>query len=64
MDRKSMVCYTGTNPCDIPKDKCSLAMAYVPWQKWEPIYNEEQGFEIVTIFPSLDLPFLGRGVTK
>lgn len=62
MDNKMMVCYTGKNACDIPKDKCSLAMAYVPFQKWEPIYNEEEGFSKGTIFPSLDLPFLGRGV--
>ena len=58
-----MVCATD-NMCNIPKDKCSLAMAYVPFQKWEPIYNEEEGFDIGTIFPSLDLPFLGRGVSN
>ncbi|MBQ8337908.1 MAG: spore coat associated protein CotJA [Oscillospiraceae bacterium] len=39
-------------------------MAYVPWQNWEPLYNEEQAFDTGTVFPSLDLPFCGRGPKK
>ena len=42
-------------------DNLPLAMAYVPWQNWEPMYNEEQALERGTAFPSLDLPFCGRG---
>ena len=37
-----------------------LAMAYVPWQKWEMPYEPEVGFRRGTIFPSLDLPFIGE----
>lgn len=36
-------------------------MAYVPWQNWEPLYNEEQAFDRGTAFPALDLGFCGRG---
>jgi len=41
---------------DIP-----LAMAYVPWQKWQNIYDAEKGFCNGTIFQDLDLPFYGVG---
>ena len=37
------------------------AMAYVPWQNWENLYNECDAFERGTAFPSLDLPFTGKG---
>ncbi|QHI73900.1 spore coat associated protein CotJA [Aminipila terrae] len=46
----------------IPEDcasGCPLAMAYVPWQVWNTTYEMEQGFMVGTIFPELDLPFLG-----
>lgn len=38
---------------------CPLAMAYVPWQQWETPFDMEEGFRVGTVFPSLDLPFLG-----
>lgn len=38
-----------------------IAMAYVPYQSWEETYSENVALEKGTIFPSLDLPFLGRG---
>lgn len=38
---------------------CPVAMAYVPWQMWEETYEPEEGFSVGTIFPCLDLPFLG-----
>lgn len=34
-----------------------LAMAYVPFQRWEQPYSEEKAFKRGTIFPELDLPF-------
>ena len=36
-----------------------VAMAYVPWQEWEDVYELCEGFEIGTIFPSLNKPFVG-----
>ena len=40
--------------CGIP-----LAMAYVPWQMWEALYNEETALMRGTAFPSLFMPFEG-----
>ena len=43
-------------PADMP-----IAMAYVPWQKWQDIYEPGKGLENGTIFKELDKPFLGKG---
>lgn len=45
-------------------DDMPLAMAYVSWQDWNKIYEPCKGLEEGTIFPELNLPFLGRGVCK
>ena len=36
------------------------AMSYTPMQKWNSTYEPEIGFTRGTIFPELDLPFLGE----
>ena len=41
-------------------DNLSLAMAYVPWQKWQSVYEPEKAINIGTIFPELNKPFTGR----
>ncbi len=42
-------------------DPFQLAMAYVPWQHFDGIFeNLEEAFQTGTIFPELDLPFTGR----
>lgn len=38
-----------------------LAMAYVPWQKWQNIYKAKKAFQRGTIFEELDKPFQGIG---
>ena len=40
----------------------SLAMAYVPRQRFVCLYEPETGFERGTIYKQLDLPFLGKAV--
>lgn len=40
-------------------DNMPLAMAYVPMQKWKTVYNNDVALNRGTIFPELDLPFLG-----
>lgn len=40
---------------------CPLAMAYVPMQQWCETYEPAEGLHRGTIFPELDLPFLGGG---
>ena len=43
-------------PEDMP-----IAMAYVPWQKWQDICELREAVERGTIFKELDKPFLGKG---
>lgn len=48
-----------------PQKECqSLAMAYVEMQRWQELYESEQGFPRGTIFKQLDLPFVGEGACK
>lgn len=47
-------------PSPFPEN-VSLAMAYVPYQNWENIYDVENGFSAGTIFADLDKPFSGYG---
>lgn len=49
------------NSCDFP---VSLAMSYVPWQKWETLFDESAALKRGTAFPSLELPFLGKEVQR
>lgn len=48
-------------PGDNCEQDCVLAIASVPMQQWKGTYAVERGFLRGTIFPELDLPFLGRG---
>lgn len=42
-------------------DKFPVAMAYVPWQHFEKMFDDlEKAFRAGTIFPELDKPFTGR----
>ena len=42
-------------------DKFPVAMAYVPWQKFDKMYEDlEKAYRIGTVFPELDKPFTGR----
>lgn len=38
-----------------------VAMAYVPYQQMDTMYNAEQGLNRGTMFPVLDKPFLAAG---
>lgn len=38
-----------------------VAMAYVPWQVLNTVYEPEAGFEQGTIFPELDKPWMVGG---
>lgn len=51
-------------PCHCPHDALQglpIAMAYVPWQKWQNLYEHCKGFQRGTIFEDLTKPFHGRG---
>ena len=46
-------------------DEFPVAMAYVPWQKLDKIYEDlEDAFREGTIFPELNKPFCGRRCVK
>ena len=46
-------------------DRFPLAMAYVPWQRFNGICeNLEKGYCDGTVFPELDKPFTGRRCVK
>lgn len=38
-----------------------IGMSYVPWQKWQYIYDAEKGFRCGTIFQELYKPFQAKG---
>lgn len=42
-------------------DKYPIAMAYVPWQHFDKMYDDlERAYYTGTIFPELNKPFTGR----
>ena len=43
-------------------EKYPLAMAYVPWQNLNTVYEPEGGLCRGTIFPELDKPWMPGGV--
>ena len=45
---------TGVGPLE---QNYPAAMAYVPWQQWQDIYEPETALARGTIFPDMDLPF-------
>ena len=52
------------SPSADQKEECSWqtpGMAYVPWQRWENLYELDQALMAGTIFADLNKPFRGRG---
>lgn len=45
--------------CSDSMDNFPVAMAYVPWQNWNTVYDLEKALTCGTIFPELNKPFLG-----
>lgn len=52
-------CTTSNNKMStcLEKGNFPLAMAYVPWQKFENLFELEKGLQVGTIFKDLDFPF-------
>lgn len=48
-------------PADGLCDDMVLVMSYVKMQQWDQVYEAETALERGTIFPELDLPFVGEG---
>lgn len=50
---------------DYDIDAFPIAMAYVPWQKWQNIYDPHEALSAGTLFKDLDLRFYGvRGCPR
>lgn len=56
--QKGMVAVVTDNVIAI--DNKSVAMAYVPWQRWQETYPLDRALECGTLFPELFKPFMGR----
>ncbi len=42
-------------------EKRPIAMAYVPWQRFDTMYEDlDKAYKLGTIFPELNKPFTGR----
>ena len=51
--------------CDDTKLSCMpIAMAYVPMQRFQDLYNPETALCTGTLFKELDKPFLGSEVRR
>lgn len=50
---------SGSNSIAVCVDNLPLAMAYVPMQSWEETYEPAEALMNGTVFPCLNLPFLG-----
>ena len=46
-----------SNYSNLDIENMPIAMAYVPFQQWQNIYEPRQAFQRGTIFKELDLPF-------
>lgn len=51
-------------PCVCGNEEGILAMAKVPMQPWCQIYDDSTALARGTLFPALDLPYLGRKATE
>ena len=40
-------------------ERTPLAMAYIPYQQWGNVYDDDKALAQGTLFPDLDLPFKG-----
>ncbi|MEG0962987.1 MAG: spore coat associated protein CotJA [Lachnospiraceae bacterium] len=57
-------CGQQIRPCPDKPDSLKsmpLAMAYVPWQTFNHVYDPDKALQCGTIFPELNLPFYGKG---
>lgn len=59
---------SGVGPCPVPMTKfpesTPIGMMYVPFQEWETPYDPDLAISRGTIFPSLDLPFIGKEAAR
>lgn len=60
---RNSYCPRNTNMANMPNNQSSppfdkpIAMAYVPWQTFQSVYDVETALMVGTIFPELNKPF-------
>jgi len=47
-----------------PIQSAPLCMVYITGQRWGELYSIEEGFRRGTVFPELDLEFMGEGACR
>ncbi len=57
MKRNNEGCDRGTEHVD----HMAPGMCFVPWQKWQDVYEIDQAINCGTIFKELYKPYIGRG---
>lgn len=58
-DYQRFSCTRPAAPVCGSREDFPVAMAYVPWQHWNTVYDLERGMACGTIFPELNKPFRG-----
>ena len=65
LDLSGEMAHVCPEPPEMGEESCGYcitpAMSYVPMTKWGEPREAEDGFSRGTIFPELDLPFVGEG---
>ncbi|WP_296775968.1 spore coat associated protein CotJA [Ruminococcus sp.] len=61
LSRMNMAMNNGNDTVSRFPQNTPPAMAYVPFQQWGELYDDEKAFSRGTLFPELDLPFSGGG---
>lgn len=67
MPRRYPSPYVAPQPTCVDETPCEgqvVAMAYVPWQTLETVYEAEDGYVRGTVFPELDKPLMVGGVCR
>lgn len=60
-DNNTCGCAMSKGDCSIfTQQPISYAMAYVPYQSWERLYDPAIALDRGTVFPCLDKPFIGE----
>ena len=63
IDRNGFVCSVQRRSmADAALENMPLAMAYVPVQSFEDLYDPDTALSRGTVFPALDLPFCAKEV--
>ena len=64
MEMKLNISNNGNDSVSRFPAKTPIAMAYVPFQEWGDVYDDDEAISCGTLFPDLKLPFSKGGPVK